>query len=211
MIERETRLRVARGFGKDETKSSIEVFEKLKRRGHPEGPPPTISDGWGGIDDAMVTVYGKVPCYCGRGRRPIKKRAQQGWKYLQMIKLRDKHGNFLGTKIKVIFGEKEDVKRLLGSSTAYVERTHLTMRNFNSRLVRKGLGFSKNLMMHKCAAAWEDLYYNMVRPLKSLRVKIDSDPSKKWRLRTPAIAAKLTDHIWSIRELLTTIPCTNTG
>jgi len=61
MLDIDSRLRVARGIAKDETQASIEVFETLKRRGHPQGPPPTISDGWGGIDDAMIEVYGLVP------------------------------------------------------------------------------------------------------------------------------------------------------
>jgi len=39
----------------------MEVFQMLKRRGHPHRPPPTISDGWGGIDEAMLAVYGIVP------------------------------------------------------------------------------------------------------------------------------------------------------
>ena len=70
MLDMDSRLRVARGIAKNETLASIEVFKILKRRGHPEGPPPTISDGWGGIDDAMIEVYGVVPEYCGRGRPP---------------------------------------------------------------------------------------------------------------------------------------------
>jgi hypothetical protein len=61
MIDMDNRLRAARGIAKMETEASIEVFETLKRRGHPDAPPPTISDGWGGIDDAMVEVYGVVP------------------------------------------------------------------------------------------------------------------------------------------------------
>jgi hypothetical protein len=46
MVDRESRLRVARGIAKTETLASIRVFEPLKQRGHPDGPP-TISDGWG--------------------------------------------------------------------------------------------------------------------------------------------------------------------
>lgn len=61
MIEPDTRLRVARGIGKTEGAASVEVFQTLKRRGHPEAPPPTISDGLGGIREAMVEVYGRVP------------------------------------------------------------------------------------------------------------------------------------------------------
>ena len=82
MIDTDTRLRVARGIDKTETLGSVKVFSALKQRGHPDGPPPTISDGWGGIDDAMVEVYGKVPEYKGMGRPRTKKQPQPGWKYL---------------------------------------------------------------------------------------------------------------------------------
>ena len=54
MLDIDTRLRVARGIAKTETEASVKVFETLKERGHPEAPPPTVSDGWGGIREAMV-------------------------------------------------------------------------------------------------------------------------------------------------------------
>ena len=151
MIDMDTRLRVARGIGKTETEASIEVFQALKRRGHPDAPPPTVSDGWGGIDEAMVEVYGKVPEYGGRGRPPTLKRPVSGWQYLQVIKKR-KNGRVVGTRLRVIYGNQEEVLKLLGQSTAYIERTHLTMRHFNSRLVRKTLAFSKVVAMHRAAA-----------------------------------------------------------
>jgi hypothetical protein len=47
MLDMDSRLRVARAIEKDETQASQRVFETLKRWGHPDGPPPTISDGWG--------------------------------------------------------------------------------------------------------------------------------------------------------------------
>ncbi len=206
MIETDTRLRVARGIAKTETLASTKVFETLKRRGHPEAPPPTISDGWGGIDDAMVEVYGQVPPYKGTGRRPTKKRPLEGWQYLQMVKQRDKRGRVIGTKLRVIFGDPEAVIAKLGGSTAYIERTHLTMRHMNGRLVRKGLGFSKLLSMHAAQAAWEDLVYNFSRTVKTLRLEAQSDPLRRWIKRTPAMAAGLSDHRWTVKELLTTIP-----
>lgn len=204
MLDRDSRLRVARGIAKTETLASMHVFETLKQRGHPHRPP-TISDGWGGIDEAMIAVYGVVPAYSGRGRPPIRKQAQPGWQYLQMVKQRDARGKFQGVKLRVIFGETTEVLALLGTSTAYIERSHLTSRLFNGRQVRKTLAFSKMLENYCAAAVWEDTYYNLVRPHKSLRQVVQGDPCHQWRHRTPAMAAKVTDHIWTVQEVLTTI------
>jgi hypothetical protein len=98
------------------------------------------------------------------------------------------------------------VLALLGQSTSYIERTHLTMRHFNGRLTRKTLAFSKDLDMYKASAAWEDLVYNFARPVKTLRVEIFDDPHRRWLPRTPAMAAALTDHIWTVKELLMAVP-----
>jgi hypothetical protein len=187
----------------------MEVFQTLKRRGHPDAPPPTVSDGWGGIREAMVEVYGRVPEYSGVGRPPTKKRPQGGWQYLQVVKQRE-NGRVVGTHLRVIYGDKKEVLQLLPNNTVYVERTHLTSRHFNSRLVRKTLAYSKVLEMHRATATWEDAIYNLVRPLKTLRLEAASDPSRRWLPQTPAMAAGLTDHIWTVKELLTTIPVSNT-
>jgi len=206
MLDMDSRLRVACATEKDETQASMGVFRILKRRGHPADPPPTISDGWGGIDEAMVEVYGMVPEYCGRGRPPTRKQPGKDWLYLQMVKQRDEHGRFEGVKLRAIFGTKSEVIELLGKSTAYIERSNLTSRLFNSRQTRKTLAFSKDIHAYRAAAVWEDAYYNLVRPHKTLRFPVRNVPPKKWLPRTPAMVAKLTDHIWTVKELLTTIP-----
>jgi hypothetical protein len=206
MLDMDSRLRVACAIEKDETQASIGVFQILKRRGHPEGPPPTISDGWGGIDEAMIEVYGLVPEYSGRGRPPTHKQAGADWLYLQMVKQRDDHGHFAGTKLKAIFGSLEELTGLLGKVTAYIERSNLTSRLFNGRQTRKTLAFSKALTCCRAAATWEDSYYNLVKPHKSLRLRVLDIPGCKWHPRTPAMAADLTDHAWSVKELLSTIP-----
>ena len=206
MLDMDNRLRVARAIAKDETQASRGVFAMLQRRGHPHRPPPTISDGWGGIDDAMIEVYGTVPPYSGRGRPPTRKQAGADWLYLQMVKQRDSRGRCIGTTLRAIFGSKCEAMQLLGTSTAYIERSNLTSRVFNSRQVRKTLGFSKALDAYRAAATWEDGYYNLIRPHKSLRVRVDDLPGQRWQPRTPAMAAKLTDHRWTVKELLTTLP-----
>ena len=124
-------MRAAHGIAKSEREAAIEAFEQLKeRRGQRHSPPPLVSDGWGGYDEAMVEVWGKVPEYRGKGRPPSKKRAQAGWKYLQMVKQR-RNGRVIGVKAKTIYGEEREVLALLGQGTSYVERTNLTSRHMN--------------------------------------------------------------------------------
>ena len=206
LLDMDSRLRVARAIEKDETQASAEVFRQLQQRGHADGPPPTISDGWGGIDEAMVEVYGCVPEYGGRGRPPTRKRPGSDWMYLQMVKRYDEHGRFQGTRLRVILGTKAEVVALLGKSTAYIERSNLTSRLFNARQVRKTLAFSKDIQAYRAAAIWEDSYYNLIRPHKGLRLPVGDGLPRRWSPRTPAMAAGLTDHIWTVKELLTTLP-----
>jgi hypothetical protein len=65
------------------------------------------------------------------------------------------------------------------------------MRLFNRRLTRLTLGFSKKLENLKYSVALSIAHYNFCRIHASLRGQ------------TPAIAAGLTDHVWSVIELLT--------
>lgn len=211
LIESETRLRAARGIAKSETEAAVEAFKQLKSRGHRHSPPPMVSDGWGGYDEAMVEVWGEVPEYKGRGRPPTKKRPKAQWQYLQMIKQREK-GRVIGMKAKTIYGDQREVLLLLGASTSYVERTNLTSRHMNGRLVRKTLGYSKKLKMLRASSIWEDVLYNLGQALKTLRVESpESDGQRRWMGRSPAMAAGLTEHIWEIEELLTTLPLPSTN
>ena len=96
-----------------------------------------------------------------------------------MVKQRDEHGHLQGVNLRVVFGNRADLIALMGQSTAYVERSHLTSRLFNSRQVRKTLAFSKDLTCYRAAAAWEDCYYNLIRPHKSLRLPVsDARPQQ---------------------------------
>ena len=88
-----------------------------------------------------------------------------------MVKQRRK-GRGIGTGLRVIYGNQEEVVSLLGQSTAYIERNHLTMRLFNSRSTRKTLAFSKLVEMYRASAAWEDVVYPLGRPHKSLRWEV---------------------------------------
>ena len=88
-------------------------------------------------------------------------------------------------------------------NTAYVERDNLTSRQTNGRLVRKTLSHSKQRYFLRRHLALEDAVFNFVRPHQALRIAVPHPtPGRKWQQRTPAMAAELTDHIWSLEELL---------
>jgi transposase-like protein/IS1 family transposase len=74
-------------------------------------------------------------------------------------------------------------------STSFVERQNLTMRMAIRRFTRLTNAFSKKLLNLKAAVALHFAYYNFCRVHSSLRV-------------TPAMEAGITDHIWTIAELL---------
>ena len=95
----------------------------------------------------------------------------------------------VGTETRVVQG-KPDAAHI---STSYVERQNLTMRMSMRRFTRLTNAFSKKLENHTYAIALYFGHYNFVRPHKSL-----ANPYP----RTPAMAAGLTDHIWTVDELL---------
>lgn len=191
---------MGRGIGPTETEAAIALWQGVKQRSDCDQPPPLLSDGWGGHREALVEVFGKVPDYQGRGRPPEKKQAQAGWHYEQMVKQREK-GRVIGVVFRPIYGDSANT----GTPTVYVERTNLTSRHMNGRLVRKTLGFSKKVEMLRAACAWEDMVYNWGRSVKTLRVEVN-DGTRRWQPRSPAMVAGLTDHIWSIEEILTLVP-----
>ncbi len=205
-IEPETRLRVGRGIGQTETRAAIELWHRVKQReAHAHEPPPILSDGWGGHREALVQVYGQVPAYEGRGRPPTRKQPLAGWHYTQMVKHRDAKGNLIGVDSRVIYGDATTLAQT-GTRTVHVERTHLTSRLMNGRLVRKTLGFSKALSMLEASCVWEDVVYNLTRAVKTLRLEVMPPIKRRWMPRSPAMAAGITDHIWSIRQVLMAVP-----
>ena len=74
-------------------------------------------------------------------------------------------------------------------STSFVERSNLSMRMGMRRFTRLTNGFSQKLENHSHAVALYFFHYNYCRIHKSLRV-------------TPAMEAGLTDHAWTLEELI---------
>ena len=75
-------------------------------------------------------------------------------------------------------------------STSHIERANLSVRTHLRRFTRASLGFSKTLEHLSAAVNIYMAFFNFCRVHKSLRI-------------TPAMQAGISDHIWSITELLT--------
>jgi IS1 family transposase len=90
----------------------------------------------------------------------------------------------IGCDMKVVSGNP-DPKHV---STSYVERQNLTMRMSMRRFTRLTNAFSKKVENHAAAVAIHFIHYNFVSLHKTLRI-------------TPAMAAGLSDHVWSLEEI----------
>lgn len=135
--------------------------------------------------------------------------------YAQVVKVRE-HGRVTEVKSKVIFGKPEAIAAQLANSpvseainTSFVERDNLTQRQSNRRLTRKTNGFSKEIAWFEKQLWLSTAYYHLVLPHHSLRQPLQvPEPTrgtgslKKWNQVTPAMAAEITNHVWSTTELL---------
>lgn len=164
---------------------------------------------------ALVATYSTAepqPRKRGRGRPRLTPRriVDSQLRYAQVDKQRA-DGRVVEVRRRIIFGTALDIESIIKSdgcgsqiNTAYVERNNLTMRQNVGRLVRKTLSFSKSVHYLQRHIALEDAVYNFVKPHLSLRrpLRKSKGKNRKWEQRTPAMAAGLTDHIWSMEELL---------
>lgn len=74
---------------------------------------------------------------------------------------------------------------------SHIERSNLSIRMQVRRMTRLTNAFSKKLRNHTAALALFFAYYNYCRVHMTLKT-------------TPAVAARLTDHVWSVAELIDT-------
>jgi IS1 family transposase len=99
-----------------------------------------------------------------------------------------------GTDVRIVKGDPDPGE----ISTSYVERQNLTMRMGMRRFTRLTNAFSKKVENHAHAVALHFMHYNYARVHKSLTVKNTDGTRTK---RTPAMAAGVADHVWTLREV----------
>jgi IS1 family transposase len=168
---------------------------------------------------ALLHVYGRwyQPPRCGtRGPHPQPRRVpHKELRYAQVVKTRER-GRVVAVDHHVVFGDVQGIATLLASlptsatiNTSFVERENLALRQHNRRLTRKTNAFSKELPWWE-KQLWLSLAYtHLVLPHDSLGQALPMvEPTRgtgsprRWQPRTPAMAAGLTDHVWTTDELL---------
>jgi IS1 family transposase len=85
-------------------------------------------------------------------------------------------------------------------NTSFLERHHPTDRHHDARKSRKTYRFSKGWRMHEAMTYFTKYGDNSCWPVGTLREQADDG---RYRRRTPAMAAGLADHMWSLKEWLT--------
>ncbi len=140
----------------------------------------------------------------GRKCKP-KKRGPKGMVYATVHKTREK-GRVVAVQEKLLIGTMESLTAVLVASpssskvnTSFVERHNGTTRHFNARKQRKTYCFSKQLPEHVAMSWLTVTHYNFCWAHRSLRVKL---APRKYAPRSPAMAAGLTDHVWTVADLL---------
>lgn len=210
-IDRDTRLFISHKEGPRDANNSAILFQDIENKRVNDSPLPVfVSDNWDPFEEGLLRVYGIIekPEYCGIGRPPKSQIVPPpNLKYAQIIKKR-KRDEIVESVKRVVYGNENEVWKDLGVkadgviSTSYIERLNLTIRNSLARFIRKGMNFSKRQYIHRRVIDFYQGWYNFCKPHKSLRI-LSKDPNLKWEKRTPAIVAGVTDHVWSLEEMLT--------
>jgi transposase-like protein len=163
-------------------------------------------DGLASYVTAFRRVF-RVPVYTGRRGRPRLVLAA-GFRLGQGVKQYAKR-RVTSVKQRVVHGTEEAIAGVLeatgtgqGIHTAYIERLNATFRSALAPLVRRGRAIA-----HKVETLTAGMYlvgctYNFCWEHGSLRLLAPAGSGRKWQERTPAMAAGLTDHRWTMRELL---------
>src|SRR3990172_2616764 len=163
-------------------------------------------DGLASYVTAFLRVF-RNPVYTGKRGRP-RLVVEQGLLLGQVVKQYAQR-RVVSVKRRVVRGTPEAITGVLGTTgtghdinTAFIERLNATFRNCLAPLVRRG-----RALAHKEAVLRAGMYlvgcaYNFCWYHESLRQPALEGASYRWQARTPAMAAGLTDHRWTMLELL---------
>jgi IS1 family transposase len=169
------------------------------------------SDEYPAYPQAILSVYGErvVPEPTGRPGRPrlAYRRVPDDLVYATVHKVRQ-NNRVVAVEERLIYGTPEQLQEALANSavservtTVHIERSNGTDRHRNARKVRKTYRFSKDWDVHEAVTLFVTFSANFCKPVRTLRQRLRrKEGRRKWRQRTPGMAAGLADHVWPIAE-----------
>jgi IS1 family transposase len=183
----------------------------------PHCVPLFLTDGFRAYLTALLLHYGQWV-------QPSRQRAQgplptPRWmplpqlRYAQVVKI-TRRRRLVEVKHRVVFGTQAAVDRVLVAcgwqiNTAFIERLHLSLRQHVAAIGRRTSTLCKGEDGLRQQLALSHVYDNFVLPHASLRQPLlipkptkGTGSAKGWRPCTPAMAAGLTDHVWTLQEVL---------
>ncbi len=156
-----------------------------------------------GLKELFHTLVKPKPTgRAGRPRNP-EKVVDENLDYATVHKTREK-GRVVKIETRVVFGLRERIQKRMEElpsktiNTSYVERSNLNWRMWDAHLTRKSLMYAKSIRWLKAKFSICVAFYNLIRPHETLSRTDD----RRFLPRTPAMAAGVTDHQWTVRELL---------
>ena len=133
--------------------------------------------------------------------------------YAQVVKT-VRHRRLVDVRHRVVFGTLEAVQQVLAAcgwqiNTAFIERVNLSIRQHVAAVGRRVSTLCKGEEGLRQQLALYQTYYNFCLPHASLRQPLPqpeptngTGSAKQWQPQTPAMAAGLTEHVWTLREVL---------
>lgn len=135
--------------------------------------------------------------------------------YVQSIKHRHPDGRLKNVEKRIVFGDQKrictalHITNPLAFDTNDIERDNLTRRLNLAKLNRKTLRFAKDKTVLRYQISLDRNYHNFCRTPKPLKEEIPQSErtgKQKYRYVTPAMSVGITNHRWSLLELLTYAP-----
>ena len=183
----------------------------------PDCAPLFLTDGFREYLTALLTHYGQWV-------QPARRRAQgpapkPRWMplpqllYAQVIKT-VRRRRLVRVSHRVVFGTLEAAQQVLAAcgwqiNTAFIERVNLSLRQHVAAVGRRVTTLCKGEVGMRQQLVLYHVYYNFCLPHASVRQPLaqpgatnGTGSAKRWQPCTPAMAAGLTDHVWTVREVL---------
>lgn len=205
----EHRLVLGVVFGRRDQVNIQRLMVTVKAQLQGRVPSLITTDGYSGYAEVFQRVFGTM-------LKPTHKRGEPnpgGPKRLvppelthAMVQKVIEKGRVVEVKRELVLGTQENLDAALSASsvsttvnTSFVERNNATDRHRNARKARRTYRFSKERDAHDAAGYFTLYSYNFCWPVRTLR---EARGDGTYEPRTPAMAAGLADHVWSIEEWL---------